>query len=427
MSRIFLPFVPNWANGVRDTYEFLTDLFVARNGNEQRRSQRVQPRRSITAAMVLDADRGRVFKDILNRAKLGEIEIPDYTAQHAVAVSATVVPGATVLTLDTLPAWFAIGQPLAVMLTDRTAVRAVPTSRNGRTVTFTSTIHGADAGCQILPLLPALLGTSNTLQQPAGYDVLTTSATFTVEPGTELREPVPLTEGQFGAAALFNGRYVLLRKPNLLQAPVHTLNLTFETVDYRRGVVRRFAPVPAISRTLSASWVAATRKDAEALLDVFLRCKGRAGEIYLPTWGADLPKPIARGTGSLTFAGTDVLAAYGGNEAHKTVLITSRSGDMIPLQIASMGESSGNTVMWFEGTPPAINTIERMSWMYVARFAQDSLTIEWLTDEVANIAMSFVTLVNLPVDDTFGGNWILTTGYWRDEGEWVDDDVWKDG
>ncbi len=32
-------------------------------------------------------------------------------------------------------------------------------------------------------------------------------------------------------------------------------------------------------------------------------------------------------------------------------------------------------------------------------------------------------VINIPVTS----NWILATGVWRDEGEWIDDATWNDG
>ena len=103
MPRVFIPFVPNWVNGIRDTYDFLTEVFATRDGSEQRRSQRIQPRRTITTAVLLDGDRGRLFHDAVNRARTGEIAIPDFTATRATVQSVAAGEGATVLLVDKRP------------------------------------------------------------------------------------------------------------------------------------------------------------------------------------------------------------------------------------------------------------------------------------------------------------------------------------
>lgn len=427
MSRVFLPFVPNWINGIRDTYEFATDVFTARDGTEQRRSQRIEPRRSITTAALLDGDRGRLFHDAVNRARTGEIEIPDYTAARSVISTAAVTPGATVLQVGSVPPWLTVGSTVALMLSERRARKIEVAGRNGNAITVLAELDGIISGDYLLPMLPALLGGTNTLMQPGGPDINTGTFTFEVQPGTAQRTPTPLTGSIIGDAAVFYGRYVLLRRPNLLQQPVIALNHKAERVDYNRGVVHSFAPVPMVSRTLTATWLGQTRADVLTLLDIFLRCKGRAGEIYVPTFGSDFPPILFRSGNTLTVAGPEFAETYAEDPAHQAVLFRLTNGDQVPREIVEVYQSGQNSVVRFETAPPALNQIERISWMFVARFAQDSLTVEWLTDGVANIAMSFITLENLPVEDAYGSNWILTTGYWRDLGQWVDTDVWKDG
>ncbi|RWO06288.1 MAG: hypothetical protein EOS07_21855 [Mesorhizobium sp.] len=431
---VFLPIVPNWQNGVRDTYEFKTDVFTTRDGSEQRRSLRVQPRRSINAAVLLDGERLRTFSDALHLARDGKVEIADFSADGAVLTS-TVANGATVLTVDHVPAWLA-GGITCVLQTGRQALKVTVELVDGNNVTLSTGVAGSvGQGAQLLPLLPASLGKTTTLSIYTTL-VATSAIKFDIEPGTVVRIPDPLpidggpdaeTTQFFGPAAIFYGRYVLLRKPNYLQQPQMAFNLGFETVDYGRGITKTFTPVPTISRTLTATYLAVSHADAMAMLDIFLRAKGRAGEIYVPTWGNDLP-PVKGVTGNnIRVAGTQFFDAYGSDDAHRALLIRTKSGTLIPHEIVGMTTANGDTLIATTDTiGAAANQIESISWMFVARFAQDNFTIQWLTNGVANISLSFVTLSNLASDDSFGNNWILATGQWRDLGQWHDDSVWID-
>jgi hypothetical protein len=240
-------------------------------------------------------------------------------------------------------------------------------------------------------------------------------------------EPESETTQVFGPAAIFYGRYVLLRKPNYLQRPELSYTIPFQTVDYERGITKPFTPVPIISRTLTATYLAVSRAEALALLDIFVRAKGRAGEIFVPTWGNDLPPITAVGTSSLRMAGTDFYDAYNGDLAHKTILIRTKSGELLPREITAFSNSGGNTTLTLDtALGITLSDVDIVSWMFVARFAADALTIDWRTNGVANIAMSFVTLANLASEDSFGNNWILATGYWRDGGVWQDSSAWTD-
>ncbi|QPC91452.1 hypothetical protein [Mesorhizobium sp. INR15] len=431
---VFLPIVPNWQNGVRDTYEFNTNVFTTRDGSEQRRAQRDQPRRSIEAAVILDGDRLRTFSDAIHLARDGKVEISDFTGDSA-TLTETVPNGGVILHVDHVPAWLVTSAPF-VLLTGRKARKLFAADVTGNQVTLPMGVVGAvGQGAQLMPLVSASLATTNTVSLYTTI-VATSSLKITVEPGTVVRtaDPLPFDGGPqgetsqvFGPAGLFYGRYVLLRKPNYLQQPQMAFNLGFETVDYKRGITKTFTPVPMISRTLTATYMGVTRADVMTLLDIFIRARGRASEIYVPTFGNDLP-PIKSLSGSnIRVAGTDFYDAYHADPAHKAILIRTLDGTLIPHEISGMTTDSGDTLIATERPIGATaGQIDIISWMFVARFASDSLTVQWVTNGVANVVLSFVTLANLAAEESFGNNWILATGYWRDTGQWQDGSVWED-
>ncbi|RWI96433.1 MAG: hypothetical protein EOR22_06650 [Mesorhizobium sp.] len=431
---VFLPIVPNWQNGVRDTYEFKTNVFTSRNGTEQRRGERVNPRRTIEAAILLDGDRLRSFNDALHLARDGKVTVGDFSADSAILMQ-TVADGGTVLTVDRVPAWLT-GSMSCVLLTGRKSRKIAIDFVSGNQVVLTSGVVGAvGQGATLLPLLPASLGKATTLSIYT-TTVATSSLKLEVEPGTVVREadPLPFDDGPtgettqiFGPAGLFYGRYVLLRKPNYVQQPQMAFNMGFETVDYDRGVTKTFTPVPLVSRTLTATYMALSHADAMAMLDVFLRARGRAGEIYVPTWGNDFPGIKGMSGSNIRFAGTDFYDAYQADPAHQAILIRKKDGTLIPHEISAWQIDSDDTLIATE-TPigATADEIELISWMFVARFASDTFTINWVTNGVANIAMSFTTLANLAAEESFGNNWILATGHWRDTGQWQDGSVWED-
>ncbi|NSZ73943.1 hypothetical protein G6L74_09345 [Agrobacterium tumefaciens] len=431
---VFLPFVPNWRNGIRDTYEFKTDVFTTRNGSEQRRATRINPRRALEVNVLLDGARMRGFADAVNRAKDGKVEIADFSAVPAL-VATTASSGATVLLIDSTPSWMTSGGTY-VLMTGRTTSKVQVDFVDNNTVILVNPLTKAvGAGACILPMLPAQIANSNTLSLYTNQ-VATAPIQFDVEPGFVVRTPdaLPFDESaegdsvqSFGPAAVLFGRYVLLRKPNFLNRPQVQFNLKFETVDYSRGVVKTFTPVPIVSRTLTATYMAVNHAEAMAILDIFMRCKGRAGEIYVPTWGSDFPPVLNVADKIVQVAGTDFYETYNEDRAHSAVLIRTKSGTLLPREINIMAASGGNTFIEFhEDIGVSANEIEQISWMFVSRFAQDNLTIEWVTNTVANISLSFVTLENLAAESSYGSNWILATGYWRDRGQWVDSAAWED-
>lgn len=431
---VFLPIVPNWQNGVRDTYEFKTDIFTSRDGSEQRRSQRIQPRRRIDAAILLDGERLRAFSDAIHLARDGKVEIADFSADGAV-LTKTASNGATVLDVHHIPAWLT-GDVICTLLSGRSARKVSVDFISGKQVVLKQGLSGAVGhGAQLLPMLPASLGTTNTLSLHTTV-LATSSIAFEVEPGavTRVADPLPIDDGptgattqHFGPAAIFYGRYVLLRKPNFLQQPTVAFNIPYETVDYQRGVTKTFAPVPVVSRTLTATYTALSHAEALALLDVFVRARGRSGEIFVPTWGNDFP-PVVLTTGkNIRLAGHTIFNAYANDPAYRSILLHKTDGTLVPHEIQGMQIDGNDTLIaTTDNVGATAAEISAISWMFSARFAQDALTVQWLTNGAAHINMSFVTLANLAAEVSFGNNWILATGYWRDAGQWQDGSVWED-
>ena len=422
---VFIPLVPNWSNGVRETYEFKTDIFTSHDGTEQRRSDRIQPRRTLSAAILLDGERFRVFQDCVNRAKDALVQIPDYTAEPAVFGDVS------------MPDWFVDGADVAV-LRERW-------SRKGQVDGSTVTIepldgisfsngsfsggysdgfdtHGSgDTGATIqdgdliLPLINANIRASNSLSMHTA-SVATSTVEFTSLPGSIQRTP---SETPIDAAA-FLGRYVLTLRPNWSQNPTIQFTNGFETVDYDRGVIKNFVPDKFISRTMTGRYIGVGRDRVNELLDIFLRCKGRAGEILLPSWSNDFPRVLNVSGDAITVRGIEFFETYAEDPAHQTVLLYDRAGNKYPMDISTWAVTGGNTVIHFTATVPLIaSNIAAISWLFVARFAQDSLTIEWQTYNVANVSLSFSLLENLTVEEVFSasiGQWIDSafevTGQW---------------
>lgn len=430
---IFLPIVPNWKNGIKDVYEFRTSIFTSRDGSEQRRSQRIQPRRNLTIAAILDGERMRHFADAINKARDGRVEISDFTGDPAF-LEETVLAGGSLLRVDRTPSWL-VSEASFTIVTGRSAVKVRADFVENNIVVLASPLeYSVGEGAKLLPLIPASIENSNTLSIYT-TSVSTTSLKFSVEPGTAQRTPDPLpdentdtqTKGTFGPSAIFYGRYVLLKKPNYLNQPTSAFNIGVQRVDYDRGVVKTFNPVPMVSRTLSASYLGMTREDVLTFLDIFLRARGQAGEIYVPTWGSDLPQVLEVSVDSIKVKGTDFYDNYFQDEAHAAILIRNKDGTLRPREITHMYVTEGDTwIVCATEIGTTASQIELISWLFVARFATDSLTLDWKTDGTASIVLSFVTLANLPVEDSFGGNWILATGFWRDRGTWEDSNVWID-
>lgn len=432
MPDVFLPIVPNWQGGVRETYEFLTSIYASRDGTEQRRSERVDPRRSVEIAALLDGERLRDFIGAITRAQDGIVFAGDFTAESA-AITQSVVAGGQVLQLTSIPAWLVPGVRIAVVSNRRCRFSTVDAVVGLSVLLSTEMPDAIGTGARVVPVIEAEVGQARSVTLHTTL-IGTTSLTLNVTPGTEtlgaaeLPDEVSGPVDGAGVAAMFRGRYVLLRKPNFVRAPEMAFDSPHTKIDYGRGVSRNYAPVPMVSRTITVEYLGIGRADILGMRDIFLRAKGRAGEIFVPTWTEDFGSRGEIGVNYIVVHGTDFYHAYAADPAYRTILIRTVDGKVQPAQINSINISGPNSVVWLDADLVGIagpGSIARISWMFVCRFAQDELSIDWSTATVADLAMSFTTLHNLPVEDAWS-NWILATGYWRDSGEWIDSEVWRD-
>lgn len=416
----WLPLVANWQNGVRDTYSFNTSIFETEDGSEQRRAKIIRPRRRIEMAANVVGLRGRMFWDAVEQAHDGLFSAPDHAGEQAY-LSAGAGEGSSLLRVVGRPDWLR-SATYAALLVSRIAYLIRVDVVSGLNITLAQGIPvDAPNGAVLLPVVEASLGEVSLAMLTT--DVATTSIALSVLPGSVQREPLPLEEI---SPVTLAGRYILTRKPNYISAPTMGVSFPSTTIDYGRGVTRTYSPIRRAKRVMTASYYGRTRTQVAELLDIFLRARGRAGEIYVPTWCSDFPKPLANSGGDLLFAGSQMFEIYGESITHKAVLIDTESG-LLPREIVSVTMEEGNTRIEFNANVgSSVSQINRISWMFVCRFAQDELAIQWVTDTKAEITLSFATLENLPVEGGSGSNWILDTSFWRDEGEWEDVNVWRD-
>jgi hypothetical protein len=86
---------------------------------------------------------------------------------------------------------------------------------------------------------------------------------------------------------------------------------------------------------------------------------------------------------------------------HRGVRFTLADGSTEDYTLVSMSANDATDETYFELGEPwrdvgTANNIVKSNWLYVWRFASDTLVIEWVTDEVARIQMN---IQSLPVED----------------------------
>jgi hypothetical protein len=93
----------NWAEPYEVSMEFRTEIFVSRNGKEQRRAQRSTPRKTIEYSSAFEAGQLRRYNAILANRQTRTFTVPEET--KTVKLSSAANQNTNTLTFESLPNW----------------------------------------------------------------------------------------------------------------------------------------------------------------------------------------------------------------------------------------------------------------------------------------------------------------------------------
>lgn len=387
---------PNWSNRYELTYAFSTDIFTSRSGKEQRRALRSTARMQVEFEALGYGDSLRWFNRTMTGWQRNAFLMPEYT--RSVRVTSPMPAGAAQLTVDEVPSWLVQGASVVLVQDQQSGARLVE-SVAGNLVTFTSI--GPEnwiPGAKLHPGLSGRIATDMTSRRLTS-EVGSIAVIFNETPGDSLPIPLP------SAAVTYNGVEVVLHKPNYASPLRVTNSWQVENVDFNRGRTKVFSPVNFGTKVFQAEYLRIGRDSAQEFLNIFRRMKGRRGSFYMPTWENDLPPidPISVGSFRIRTRGVDVERLLRGSTTHRCIAVFSEDGDVLfnrVEQIFTINDERGeDTILALAAAwprPIPLERIQRICWMPQWRFGSDSLTVSWITDEVASITTSLQMLEDLP-------------------------------
>ncbi len=392
------PLLPNWSDAYTIEYAYKTDMFKSRSGREQRRALRTSPRKKVSFNATPHGPAFRALNDLMASWHNNTIILPEIPRQAVLAQP--LMPGETVVTLyDDAPDWAVVGATVVLSDKKHYETRRIDAVADN-TITFTSTgetvisvgakVHPGVSG-RIVAEMQAARETNN---------VATVDFEMDVTPASEPVIPIP------AAPATFNGRELFTTKPNWISKPDVTYISEREPIDYDRGVNAIFTPIKFVSQTRKLTYTSRDYAGMKLLTDFFDRCKGQRGEFYMPTWEADIDvgKSSPAGSRTIRINGTEFAKNYPADTVHKAVAVYFRDGTVEYRTVESIFEvadADGNDSViqvgadWTKIVSP--DTVRTISWLLVFRHASDTLTVEWLTNSVAQCDMTMRSLEDLPV------------------------------
>lgn len=386
---------PNWLSGYQITYAFKTEVLTSRSGKEQRIALRRTPRRTYEFTAAQKNDDVQATKAQLWGAQHSPLVIPEET--RFVRTSSDLPPNSQVVPLAEFPDWLYVGAMLVLADSTSSEMRSVAgIDPDGKSVTLLAPlanpwpagtrVHFGVAG-YLAPGLDSTRPTSKSGQFSVVFEATPAGIPFAAVPDSTF--------------PMYDGAPVFLKKPNWGETVSVTSAHDVVTVDFDRGAISRFLPVSFGVETKQASYVGRDFPETEHILKLFLRSRGRLKPFWVPSWEFDIrPREVVPANlASIQVDGRDFHQAFAGSTVHKAVFVKFADGDVRYRRVISVSEttatdgSPSSTLTLSSAFGRAINpSADMVGWLYLARFASDELTLEWLRRAVATTQISYMTV-----------------------------------
>lgn len=390
-------FEPNWpptGKTYQVSYTFKTEIITSHSGKEQRVALRSSPRKVLEHQVLLTHDTLRQYKDLTRHSQHRAAMLPEITRFTLSAAEQEI--GSPDMVLEDVPPWVLPGATLWVTHLGHVEIRVVE-SITDNVVRFQSVANSVwPVGTKIHPALTGYLATE--LAAPRATNAVARLALrFEVAPVSEPVTALP------AADTVFNGREVFLKRVNWANQVTVKAGHDVVDLDYDRGPVSRFTPILFGYETHQAVYVNRNAQEAEDVLNFFRRMRGQQGEFYMPTWEYDfVPAGVisAQSTGML-IADADFASNYKDSTVYRAVFVKMNDGELILRKVTQIEQVENGSVILVDepwGREFTADDIVMCGWMPVWRLASDTLTIEWLTNSVAQFTLNMITLEDLPVE-----------------------------
>lgn len=398
-SRLWL-FDPAWPPSGKNyviTYEYKTEIITSRSGREQRIALRSTPRRAVNYRVLLQRAALKQYNDTMRQWQARTFVIPELP--RFTRTAAVMMAGSPSFEVTEVPRWLVPG--IAVVLRGVDTVVGDVESVVGNVVT----LKGASsfdwpAGTKVHYGMTGYMETELSAPRETNH-VAQLDLKLNVKPvGEKYLAPA-------AATVFLDGREVFLKRPNWARPVEATIGIDVAELDYGRGPVARFRPIDFPTEARKMTFLGRTYAEMEEIQEFFHRMKGRQGEFYMPTWEPEFePKVAAQPlTNSLRIFGTEFATIYKDSTVYRAIWVKMKDGALLlrkvdRIEIVIDGDGTDSFIHLTENWDREISaaTVAMCGWMPAWRLASDILTVEWVTDSVAQVQLAMQTIEDLPVE-----------------------------
>lgn len=387
------PFAPDWSKRVEQVLEYQTDILRSRNRTGQWRALRSKPREQLGYTLLLDGDEAAAFDYRLWSIQARPWLLPLWPHRRLLSVAA--IQGGQTLQLDG-PLYAAVrpGDDLLLLADGQEPEAAVLDSLSGdrRTLTLTAPLAtGWPARSALYPAWQALL-TGPVRAAKLSDRVLRAMVRF-----HRLVDPRPPALPPAAAELELDGLEVLLRQPNWAQG----MNLDYdwqpELQDGKTGPIAHLTPAGQPPRSRTGTVLCDGRDEVAWWQGFFDRCRGRQQPFLMPTWQGDLllQPPLSPGA-DFEVAGTDLGRFMPANPVHPWLMLRRHDGTLGFYRVDTIAPDFGLGVTTITTSDPWDQpyspwSCSQICFVTACHLASDTLTISWISDEVAELTLAVTT------------------------------------
>jgi len=387
----------SWERSYVQEIEFRTEIIQSRRGYEQRIAQRARPRIKFQSTHLATP---ALFARTMQR--LAENEGREMVAPYErepVRLTLDADEGDAVVYPDALPRWGVPGLPILFGTPDGGLLLAqmarVDTDAVGPSANRIYLTQGLD---QALPAgTKAWFGCKGRLSDVPRFSAMTSSVgeaeiEFAVAPDAF---PHP----DYGSAQdTYRGDEVLTLRPNWIRNPEITFEQDRFDLDTSRGIPDYLIRRPYTTRTTRAEFLLDTPARQEQFLGLFYRCRGKQRRFFFPTATAEatLARDIAAADTTVVVRGRDMHEQFVSSTTYRHLRIVFRDGTSFSARVELVTPyGASDSLLTLDAPIPDAHVADdvlNINWLVPTRFASDRLTVEWLTDTVARVDATFVSL-----------------------------------
>ena len=410
-QNFLFPVVPNWSSPVKQTISFKTDIFTTRAGVEFRRAARLKPRQRYEFTGLM---RRGGHEDALRRAMARGHEplafiMPPYRAEmdgywgsYTGASPQVIEHRGFYAYSDIIPYFTADIDPYVVQSLPEGLVLNRASSYAGGTINLEDDlVAGSTAELQEkYPLgsyiyraaMTPFYDLSRMQQMTRESTIVDVAYEIIADDENDYDNYIPASDDyQNGSAAqLHNLIEVFTAEPNWKTPLAKGISPMTARSDFGFGRVQLDTYYDHIPLTQELTFLQRDWDSAMELIGFFMRMRGRQGEFFIPSRMNDmrLSADVADGGTQIIVENSD-WADFDLSNVHRHICWRDASGALHTAQVDDMIASSRTTFDLSAGVTGGISKADTpyIDWLYPARLATDELTVEWITEEYAQLVL----------------------------------------